>query len=486
MTKLHRLCLTSAAVLSASAFSPAKTVVVPCSKMNRSTTSSTALFMNNKKKSKKKGSKSTGRGFGTAVEKSFPYSGTVRPGTITPQRVVMDETIPLPDYALDGVPKKKSNRLLPWVIEVKTPDQIEKMRAAGKLARDILDMAGRAAAVGITTDEIDTMVHEAIIKAGAYPSPLNYHGFQKSCCTSVNEVVCHGIPDSRKLEEGDMINIDITTYLDGYHGDCSEMFVIGEASPEAKKLLQTTYDCWINACNYVKPGRAYKDIGGIIEDYVVAEGCSTVRDFCGHGIGSIFHPTPDILHYRNNEPNGQMAAGHTFTIEPMICEGSAKLLHWPDGWTATTVDGGLSAQFEHTLLITEDGVEALTAKNENSMLQFWEKESKIHQGIWIGTSEAAKKRSSEINSALLVLDPNNLFITKPAVELKVDYSRHAIYSKVRTVHCSPVEREIEVPCEYMSVRKRVLPCDEEQKTTRRVQQKEKVVHRPANETAKPA
>ena len=237
-------------------------------------------------------------------------------------------------------------------------------------------------------------------KAGAYPSPLNYHGFPKSCCTSVNEVICHGIPDSRKLKDGDIINIDITAYLDGYHGDCSEMFVVGTASPEAKALLQTTYDCWIKACNFVKPGNDYKDLGAIMEDHVVPRGFSTVRNFCGHGIGSVFHTTPNILHYRNNEPNGQMAPGHTFTIEPMICEGSARVLSWPDDWTATTIDGKRSAQFEHTLLVTKDGVEALTAKNENSMLQFWEQNSEVHKGFWLGTSAAAKEREAQVNSKL--------------------------------------------------------------------------------------
>jgi methionyl aminopeptidase len=148
------------------------------------------------------------------------------------------------------------------------------------------------------------------LQAGAYPSPLNYHGFPKSCCTSVNEVICHGIPDDRKLEDGDLINIDITTYLNGYHGDCSEMFVAGEASPEAKALVQATYDCWILACQYVQPGRAYKDLGALMEDWVVPRGFSSVRNFCGHGVGSVFHTTPNILHYRNNEPNGQMAEGH--------------------------------------------------------------------------------------------------------------------------------------------------------------------------------
>lgn len=218
----------------------------------------------------------------------------------------------------------------------------------------------------------------------------------------MNEVICHGIPDNRPLEEGDVINIDITVYLNGYHGDCSEMFYVGENPDEkTKNLLQTTYDCWIQACNFVQVGKDYKDIGAIIEDYVEPRGFTTVRNFCGHGIGSVFHTNPNILHYRNNEPNGQMAAGHTFTIEPMICEGSAKPLSWPDNWTATTVDGKRSAQFEHTLLITEAGVEALTGKTESSPLQFWERESEIHKGIWLGTSAAAKKRMEEINSKLL-------------------------------------------------------------------------------------
>lgn len=247
---------------------------------------------------------------------------------------------------------------------------------------------------------------------GAYPSPLNYHGFPKSCCTSVNEVICHGIPDDRVLVAGDIINIDITVYLNGYHGDCSEMYVVGDDADEntfsddsvddaTRKLLQTTYDCWISACRFVEPGKDYKDIGGIIEDYVTARDLTTVRQFCGHGLGATFHTHPNILHYRNNEPNGQMVAGHTFTIEPMICEGSAKALTWPDEWTATTVDGLRSAQFEHTLLITEDGVEALTGKTMDSPLQFWERDSLVHRGIWLGTSASASSRQDEINAVLL-------------------------------------------------------------------------------------
>jgi len=369
-----------------------------------SSSSTTVLFMDKKKSSKKSPAKKISRGFGdygTMMKDTFPYAGSIRPFEQSPQRVVVDEEIVLPDYALDGIPKRgKSSPLLPWIIEVKKPEEIVKMRASGVLARSILDMAGRMVQPGVTTDEIDAAVHEAIIAAGAYPSPLNYHGFPKSCCTSVNEVICHGIPDARPLMEGDIVNMDITVYLDGYHGDCSEMFVAGEPDEKARKLLQTTYDCWIQACQYVKPGRDYKDLGAIMEDHVTPLGFSTVRNFCGHGIGSVFHTTPNILHYRNNEPNGQMAAGHTFTIEPMICEGSNKVLSWPDDWTATTVDAGRSAQFEHTLLITADGVEALTAKNENSMLQFWEKESDIYKGFFLGTSQAATERAEEINAKL--------------------------------------------------------------------------------------
>lgn len=215
--------------------------------------------------------------------------------------------------------------MLPWIIEVKKADEIEKMRAAGRVAREVLDTAGAAVAAGVTTDEIDTIVFNECMKRGAYPSPLNYHGFPKSCCTSVNEVICHGIPDKRKLQEGDIVNLDITCYLDGYHGDCSEMFVVGgDTDEESKKLLQATYDCWVKAMEFVKPGRDYKDIGGIIEDHVTDLGFTTVKNFCGHGIGSVFHTNPNIFHYRNSEPNGQMAVGHTFTIEPMICQGTCK------------------------------------------------------------------------------------------------------------------------------------------------------------------
>jgi len=325
----------------------------------------------------------------------------VTAGQQSPQRVVDVPGIARPDYAEDGVPKTGPAKL-PWVVEVKSAADIVKMRAAGRVAREVLDIAGRAAGPGVTTDEIDALVHEETLKRGAYPSPLNYRGFPKSCCTSVNEVICHGIPDDRVLKDGDLINIDITCYLDGFHGDCSEMFVSGECSPASKKLLQTTYDCWVKSMEFVKPGRDYKDIGAIIEDHVTERGFTTVRNFCGHGIGSVFHTNPNIYHYRNNEPNGQMAPGHTFTIEPMICEGTSKGLLWPDEWTVTTQDGKRTAQFEHTLLVTPDGVEALTGKLESSKVQFWELESEVKKGFWLGTSEDAKRRMKEINDKLVV------------------------------------------------------------------------------------
>jgi len=264
---------------------------------------------------------------------------------------------------------------------VKSDDEIERMRRAGRAAREVLDAAGRMAKPGVTTDEIDALVHEECIKRGGYPSPLNYHNFPKSCCTSVNEIICHGIPDSRKLEEGDIVNLDITIYLDGVHGDCSEMFCVGEVEPEALELIKVTYDSWQAAIDICKPGRPYKDIGGVIEDHLdrvhkeTGRLYTSVRNFAGHGIGSVFHANPTVLHYRNNERSGVMEKGHTFTIEPMICEGTPESVVWPDAWTAATKDGKRSAQFEHTLLITDDGVEALTGKIETSMKQPWESES---------------------------------------------------------------------------------------------------------------
>ena len=234
---------------------------------------------------------------------NFPYTGKMRPGKQSPTRTV-PSSILLPDYAKDGRPKA-GGPLLPWQIEVKGAEDIEGMRAAGLVARQVLDAAAALVAPGVTTDAIDALVHEQTIQRGAYPSPLNYHHFPKSCCTSVNEVICHGIPDSYALQDGDIVNIDVTCYIGGYHGDCSETFLVGEVDDAGKQLIKVTHDCWQAAIDYCRPGQPYNGIGRIIEDYIAPYGYSSVKHFCGHGIGKVFHTTPNILHYKNNE-SGQM------------------------------------------------------------------------------------------------------------------------------------------------------------------------------------
>lgn len=236
---------------------------------------------------------------------------------------------------------------------------IEKMRAAGRLAAQVRDYAGTLVKAGVTTDEIDKAVHKMIIDAGAYPSPLNYGGFPKSVCTSVNECICHGIPDSRPLQDGDIVNIDVTVYLDGYHGDTSRMFYVGNVSPKARQLCEVTKQALDAAIAQCSPGARFNTIGAAIQKVADQHKYGICKGFVGHGVGTTFHAYPHILHYKNNEP-GLMLPGMTFTIEPMLTEGNPREKMWNDGWTAVTADGGLSAQFEHTLLITDSGVEILT------------------------------------------------------------------------------------------------------------------------------
>jgi len=307
-------------------------------------------------------------GFGGGRD-SFPYTGKVRPGVQSPMRKI-PANIVRPDYAGDGRPKAKGP-IFPWQVEVKSAKDIEGMRVAGRIAREVLDAAGRIVAPGVTTEAIDALVTEETIKRGAYPSPLNYHNFPKSCCTSVNEVICHGIPDSSVLKDGDVVNIDITCYYGGYHGDCSEMFLVGNVDEAGKQLVKVTHDCWQAAIDYCAPGKPFNGIGRVIEAYIKPYGYQSVREFCGHGIGKVFHTNPNILHYRNNEP-GNMEVGNVFTIEPMICEGTFQHIMWNDAWTATTKDGRRSAQFEHTLLVTPTGVEPLTGRLPTSNPFFWE------------------------------------------------------------------------------------------------------------------
>jgi len=215
---------------------------------------------------------------------------------------------------------------------------------------------------GVTTEEIDKVVHEFIISQDAYPSPLNYYSFPRSCCTSVNEIICHGIPDTRALEEGDIVNLDISVYKDGYHGDLNETFLVGKVSESSKLLVKTTFESLQKAIEYCKPGAMYREIGNIISNMVEPKGLSVVRSYTGHGIGTMFHCAPQVPHYRNNKAVGFMKVGHVFTIEPMINQGSYKDFTWKDKWTSSTTDGQRSAQFEHTILITEKGCELLTGR----------------------------------------------------------------------------------------------------------------------------
>uniref|UniRef100_A0A8C9TZN6 Methionine aminopeptidase n=1 Tax=Scleropages formosus TaxID=113540 RepID=A0A8C9TZN6_SCLFO len=251
-------------------------------------------------------------------------------------------------------------------IKILTPEDIEGMRVVCKLAREVLDVAALMVKPGVTTEEIDHAVHLACTARNCYPSPLNYYNFPKSCCTSVNEVICHGIPDRRPLQEGDIINVDITVYRNGYHGDLNETFFVGEVDEGAKKLVQTTFECLMQAIDSVKPGVRYRELGNIIQKHAQANGFSVVRSYCGHGIHKLFHTAPNVPHYAKNKAVGVMKPGHVFTIEPMICEGGWQDETWPDSWTAVTRDGKRSAQFEHTLLVTETGCEILTRRHEDN------------------------------------------------------------------------------------------------------------------------
>jgi len=245
---------------------------------------------------------------------------------------------------------------------IKNPEQIEKMRIAGRLAAEVLEMIEPHVVAGITTGELDRICHDYIVNVQkAIPAPLNYHGFPKSICTSINQVVCHGIPsDGRKLKNGDTVNIDITVIKNGWYGDTSNMFCVGEVPEHAKKLIKITKECLYKAIEIVKPGTTLGDIGHVIQQHAETNHYSVVRDFCGHGIGDVFHTEPQVVHYGKPGTGMELKEGMTFTIEPMINAGSFKTKVKADGWTAVTKDGRLSAQFEHTMVVTADGVEVFT------------------------------------------------------------------------------------------------------------------------------
>ncbi|MDP3641177.1 MAG: type I methionyl aminopeptidase [Alphaproteobacteria bacterium] len=240
------------------------------------------------------------------------------------------------------------------------PEDFAPMRKAGKLASQVLDMVTEHIRPGITTNEIDQLCHDFILKHGATPSPLGYRGYPKSVCTSVNHVVCHGIPSDKKLQEGDIVNVDVTVNLNGYHGDNSRMYGIGKVGVAAQKLMDTTYEALMAAISILKPGVTLGDIGHTIQSYVEPKGYSVVRDFCGHGIGTSMHHEPEVLHYGKPGTGHVLETGFFFTIEPMINQGRPETKILADGWTAVTRDRSLSAQWEHTIAITDDGYEIFT------------------------------------------------------------------------------------------------------------------------------
>lgn len=249
----------------------------------------------------------------------------------------------------------------PMAVTIKTPEEIEKMRVAGRLAADVLRMIRPHVVPGTATEDLDRLCHDYIVDVQqAVPAPLNYRGFPKSICTSVNHQVCHGIPGEKRLKKGDIVNIDITVIKDGYHGDTSKMFFVGEPSVQARRLVQITHECMMQGIGRVRPGARLGDIGSAIQRHAEAHGFSVVREYCGHGIGREFHEDPQVVHFGEPGTGMTLEAGMTFTIEPMINAGRRDIKLLPDNWTVVTRDHSLSAQWEHTVLVTPTGVEILT------------------------------------------------------------------------------------------------------------------------------
>jgi methionyl aminopeptidase len=280
-------------------------------------------------------------------------STAIAPAAISPRRPVPD-SIPRPEYVDKPAPAPFTGS------EVKDAETIERIRVACRLAAQARDVVGAHVAPGVTTDELDRVGHEFLCDHGAYPSTLGYKRFPKSLCTSVNEVVCHGIPDARVLENGDIVNIDITAYIDGVHGDTNATFLAGDVDEETRLLVERTREALGRAIKVVKPGRRVNVIGRVIEAYAKRFGYGVVREFTGHGIGSSFHSGLIIPHYDDPRFDDEIRPGMTFTIEPMLNLGTHEWVMWDDGWTVVTADGRRSAQFEHTLLVTSDGAEILT------------------------------------------------------------------------------------------------------------------------------
>ncbi|MFC4336737.1 type I methionyl aminopeptidase [Salininema proteolyticum] len=281
----------------------------------------------------------------------------LRPGRQTPKRTVPTE-IARPEYVGKPAPSPFSGT------EVKDAETVERMRVAGRIAADALKEVEKAVAPGVTTDELDRIAHDYMVDHGSYPSTLLYRGYPKSCCTSLNEVICHGIPDSTVLEDGDIVNVDITAFTGGVHGDNNATFLVGDVSQEVRDLVDRTWLATMRAVKAVRPGRQLNTVGRVIETYAHKFDYGVVRQFTGHGIGTAFHSGLYVPHYDEPSLEREIEVGMTFTIEPMINLGVADHVMWDDGWTAVTRDGKWSAQFEHTLLVTDDGAELLTWPSE--------------------------------------------------------------------------------------------------------------------------
>jgi methionyl aminopeptidase len=255
----------------------------------------------------------------------------------------------------------RKERFTPEGIELHTLSEFEGMRKAGRLAAETLDMITEHVQPGVTTEALDKLCHDFITRNGAIPAPLGYKGFPKSICTSINHVICHGIPGEKKLMEGDIVNIDVTVILNGWHGDTSRMYMVGDNIPvKARRLVDVTYECMMRGIEVVKPGATLGDVGHAIQVVAEAERFSVVRDFCGHGLGKAFHAPPSVMHFGRPGTGTVLEPGMFFTIEPMINAGSWQMKVLSDGWTAVTRDRSLSAQFEHTLAVTDDGFEIFT------------------------------------------------------------------------------------------------------------------------------
>jgi methionyl aminopeptidase len=283
----------------------------------------------------------------------MPVRAPLKPGVQTPRRAVPAD-IARPEYVDRPAPKRDTGN------GVRTPEVIEAMRVASKIAAQALEEGGKAVKPGATTEDIDKVVHEFLLDHHAYPSTLGYRSFPKSCCTSLNEVICHGIPDSTVIEDGDICNIDVTAFIGGVHGDTNATFLAGDVSEEARLLVERTREATARAIKAVRPGRQLNVIGRVIEAYAKRFGYGVVRDFTGHGVGPAFHTAPTVLHYEEPSVHTLIEEGMTFTIEPMITLGTIDYDLWPDEWTVTTKDKKWTAQFEHTLVVTADGAEILT------------------------------------------------------------------------------------------------------------------------------